>query len=128
MSSTFAHYQGPASLPSDYAILSRYAGNHPDEHETENSDSEEDPSSSLQPSSTIHRQLSQEDYIRPRNPTMGFPDGTTPPSEITPLLNPPIPRIDEETTHSTTGDNETGVSMFWQELRILTRYSLPVFG
>lgn len=127
--STFSHYQAPSSLPADYAILSRYAGHHPDEHEAPQSDSEDqDPSTSSRPSSAGRRQSFPESYIRPRNPTMGFAEGTKPPTEISPLLNPPIPRIDEEMNRNDVDDDGTRLSMYWEELRILTRYSLPVFG
>ena len=47
-------------------------------------------------------------------------------SENTPLLNPPLPRIDEPFDSVPAADRK--VAIFWEELRILTRYSLPVFG
>lgn len=48
------------------------------------------------------------------------------PSENTPLLNPPVPRIDESIEQ--TSDDGSTVLIFWEELRILTRYALPVFA
>ncbi|KAH0581706.1 hypothetical protein H2248_011392 [Termitomyces sp. 'cryptogamus'] len=101
-----AHYSGPASLPSDYALLSRYAG-----HQTEDEQDERDQRASSP---------------RPRNPTVAhqcIPIPVPLLSENTPLLNPPVPRIDE-----TLDDNDRTVHAFWEELRILTRYALPVFG
>ncbi|KAG6899440.1 hypothetical protein C0995_005955 [Termitomyces sp. Mi166 len=101
-----AHYQGPASLPSDYALLSRYAG-----HQLEDDQDDRDQSVSS---------------LRPRNPTIAHESIPIPgplPSENTPLLNPPVPRIDESFD-----DNDRTVHAFWDELRILTRYALPVFG
>ncbi|GLB39336.1 putative MATE efflux family protein [Lyophyllum shimeji] len=48
-------------------------------------------------------------------------------SENTPLLNPPVPRIDESAWERTT-DTDRPLRIFLDELRILTRYALPVFG
>ncbi|KAG6876115.1 hypothetical protein C0992_000911, partial [Termitomyces sp. T32_za158] len=101
-----AHYQGPASLPSDYALLSRYVA-----HQAEDDQDEQDQVATSP---------------RPRDPTIAHHTIPIPgpiPSENTPLLNPPVPRIDE----SFDDDNRT-VHAFWEELRILTRYALPVFG
>lgn len=61
---------------------------------------------------------------------MGSPDATKPPTETSPLLNPPISQIDEELNSNIAVDDDDGnnFSMYWEELRTLTRYSLPVFG
>lgn len=106
MSSTYAHYQGPSSLPSDYAIVSSLRQNESD------LDSDTD---TLHPDKT---------YYRPAHPTIARPCAQPLlPTEITPLLsNPPVPCIEE------TIDNVDSYFMFWEELFILAKYALPVFG
>ncbi|KAG6837457.1 hypothetical protein H0H93_009000 [Arthromyces matolae] len=99
------HYQGPSSLPSDYALLSRFAGHHPEE----------------QP-----EQVEPVISPRPKHPTIAnnsIPIAAPLANENTPLINPPVPRIDESFD-----DDDRPVHAFWEELRILTRYALPVFG
>ncbi|TFK41570.1 MATE efflux family protein [Crucibulum laeve] len=139
MSSTYAHYQGPASLPSDYAILSRYAG-HPDGDESEQeafleSDTEPLDDNAEHSATSRRRSFPASAYLRPPNPTMGRRDSVSVTfnagpihTEVTPLLNPPVPRIEEDIDRDPLYDNGTKMSMFWEELRILTRYALPVFG
>ena len=130
MSSTYAHYQQPSSLPADYAILSRL-NSHPEPESVE----EEEGSSGF---STPRRRESfpQAEYYRPHNPTIGhYPVDRTRrvdngsfrlPSETTPLLsNPPVPRIEE---NNPSADNESKISMFWEEMLILAKYSFPIFG
>lgn len=101
MSSTYAHYQGPSSLPNDYAILSAFNENNND-------------------SRTItHRN----DYERPKHPSIA----ARPPQETTPLLSdPPVPRIIEDTDKNDI--EESTFKMFWDELCILAKYAFPVFG
>ena len=133
MSSTYAHYQGPSSLPSDYAILSRLSTNY------ESSTPEAQPENSLQ----IPRRrgsFPEERYYRPLNPTIGVyprvdPHGGTPqhlahsPTETSPLLNNlPVPRIEENRDGDTFADKASKLTMFQEELAILTKYALPVFG
>lgn len=48
-------------------------------------------------------------------------------SERTPLLNSPTLQVDDGPRQEVLRDNQK-VSLFWEELRILTGYSLPVFG
>ena len=136
MSSTPAHYQGPASLPSDYALLSRYAGNHIEEQtlrDDELTDTEDIPQ---RPSSTsILRRSSAPGppplHLKRSIAAMASHFAHIPlpgpiPSENTPLLNPPVPRIDESIER--TSENGSKMLIFWEELRILTRYALPVFA
>jgi len=107
MSSTYAHYQGPASLPQDYAILNRL---------NNDNDNEED-------------QQQQESYTRPTKMTIGTrPDLLRVPTESTPLLTPPVPRIEEDIDRNDPNDSESAIRMFWEELFVLAKYSLPVFG
>ena len=75
-------------------------------------------------------------YFRPKNPTIGVYPGSSVgesrsflPTEHTPLLvPPPIPRIEEEIDRNPAHDNDGKMEMFWEELKILTKYALPVFG
>ncbi|PPQ68446.1 hypothetical protein CVT26_006033 [Gymnopilus dilepis] len=145
MSSTYAHYQGPSSLPTDYAIVSRLSGyqenNAPTvDEEPSTPPTEEDSNRHV----TRRESFNNAFYYRPLKPTIGsyptegqaeVPDRTNSlaalalPSETTPLLsNPPIPRIEESIDRNPAGDNESMISMFWEELWILAKYALPVFG
>jgi len=144
MSSTYAHYQQPSSLPADYAILSRLTTNH--EPSIAGSDLHDDePTQSAGksiPCRSRRESFPAAGYYRPLNPILGnYPtdgaDGVRHvdnvsfglPSETTPLLNnPPFPRIEESIDRDPSADNESKVSMFWEEVRILTKYSFPVFG
>ncbi|PBK72495.1 MATE efflux family protein [Armillaria solidipes] len=117
------HYQATGSLPSDYAILSRYAVHRstndnavqtgPEEPEYDSDSTEDSPF--LSP--------------RPSKPTMAN-DRLAPPAfnEITPLLNPAIPRIPEHVEDNDDTSHEGTMAMFWEEFRILTKYGLPVWG
>ncbi|KAH6900841.1 mate-domain-containing protein [Coprinopsis sp. MPI-PUGE-AT-0042] len=112
MSSTYAHYQGPASLPSDYAILSRYAGHH-----TEGEGDDHDAGA----------------YYRPPKPTIGSrpdsPEGNIGPTEYTPLLAaPPVPRIEEDIEEDSVSAYEHKRHVYLEEFWILCRYAWPVFG
>ena len=135
MSSTYAHYQGPASLPSDYAILSRFSSAHEDFEPTDEL-GEGTPSGTDPRPARRRESFSVSPYFRPLNPTVPvagvYPQGdskaSTPPTENTPLLSPPVPRIEEEIDRNVSADNGTSTAMFWEELRILTKYALPVFG
>lgn len=138
MSSTYVHYQGPSSLPSDYAILSAFNSRN------NLSDSESDPDSDTD----IHppqarRRLTHRKSFPNAYPTVGsYPSQELSdvsgqisngrlaiiPSETTPLLsNPPVPCI-EEPTDDCGAENRSDLLMLWEEMLILTRYSLPVFG
>ncbi|KAK0446870.1 MATE efflux family protein [Armillaria borealis] len=117
------HYQATGSLPSDYAILSRYAVHRstnnnavqtgPEEPEYDSDSTEGSPF--LSP--------------RPSKPTMAN-DHLAPPAfnEITPLLNPAIPRIPEHVEDNDDTSHEGTMAIFWEEFRILTKYGLPVWG
>lgn len=135
MSSTYAHYQGPASLPSDYAILSRFSSTHEDFEPTD--EPREGITSGTDPRPIRRREsFSVSPYFSPLNPTVPvigvYPQGdskaSTPPTENTRLLSPAVPRIEEEIDRNISADNGTSTTMFWEELRILTKYALPVFG
>lgn len=137
MSSTYVHYLGPSSLPSDYAIVSR-ANAHQLEEEDE-SDGRSTPTVGGSRRASVSEQMPH----RRQKPTIGkypFEEPTLSPtitpstsngllSENTPLLsNPPIPRIEESLDRDPSSDSESKSSMFWEELVILSKYALPVFG
>lgn len=140
MASTLAHYQGPASLPSDYALLSRYAGNHIEEQtlrDDELTDSEDTPQRRPSSTSILRRASAPAPPPLRSKHSIGamtshphhfahIPLPGPIPSENTPLLNPPVPRIDESIER--TSESGSKMLIFWEELRILTRYALPVFA
>ncbi|KAF8880035.1 hypothetical protein BD779DRAFT_1612809 [Infundibulicybe gibba] len=138
MSSTYAHYQGPASLPSDYAILSRLSRSPSggDGDRVENDD-EDDSNTSRRNGAFSPRRGSfpSSGFLRPPPTMAGYPvqsksssSSQTQITESTPLLNPPVPRIEEHTEDDALSNEGSSISMFWEELRILTKYALPVFG
>jgi MATE family multidrug resistance protein len=141
MSSNQGHYVG--SLPNDYAILAKFS--HGDEEDSL-TDGEEDVNERFSSTNESERILKgarrssfPSPYIRPQSPTipsMSFkariPVRHTSPadglsaSESTPLLGPLIPRIAEE--YPGNDDNKKLTAMFWEELWILSKYSLPLFS
>ncbi|TFK47550.1 MATE efflux family protein [Heliocybe sulcata] len=139
MSATYIHYAAPSSLPSDYAILSRYAGHNSERNEGEESAIEDREESEL----LLNAEEGEErpgrrtsltaPFIRPLNPTMApitarDKSPAAVPTENTPLLNPLVPRIEEE-VDSPGHDSETTPSeRVWEEVKILVKYTLPVFG
>lgn len=154
MSSTYVHYSTPSSLPSDYALLSRFAAargtsegpEHTDDpqprtaDETAINESNEDllPSSSSLPQKRPRRSSFPTAYVTPFNPTsMGpLPDKSghrsgplLDPTENTPLLAPPVPRIPEEVDEENLlPESGPRPNVLWEEMCILTKYTLPVFG
>ena len=133
MSYTYAHYQASASsIPTDYGLISRYAAAHPDRvHDEHNEDGEPDSESTL---------LGPEDALNRRRASFQrhttIPAMTSVPkpfteSETTPLLgtNPPVPRIIEEGDIPEEGKPEPGLTAtYWEEIKILIKYTLPVYG
>ena len=158
MSSTYVHYSTPSSLPSDYALLSRYAAapniRGPPADNDEALASEEQPAVSqddvgpgedereafLRPHTRrVGRRSSfPTSYIRPINPTMaplpnkfGHRSGPHQPdaTETTPLLGPLVPRIQEEVDdEDLRPGSEKRQRAIWEEIKILSKYTLPVFG
>lgn len=140
MASNQGHYVG--TLPNDYATLARFASDDHENQDEENNrpEDEELASSEVERPITVFRTRSPRrksfptSFIRPPPstiPSMNFtstPDkdpstenGTT---ENTPLL---VPRIEE----GQSGDEDRTKSntvMFWEEMRILSKYTFPVFG
>ncbi|TDL13472.1 MATE efflux family protein [Rickenella mellea] len=152
MSSTFVHYSTPSSLPSDYALLSRFASsrrnNDNNDSAIENTEDESDEAEQVPEGRLSPRRSSfPAEYIRPLNPTMApmpsmsankhktWSSGSKSviPSENTPLLGPLVPRIEEEVDGE---DNEERaqaarnikIRAYWEETKILAKYTLPVFG
>ncbi|KAG6876116.1 hypothetical protein C0992_000912 [Termitomyces sp. T32_za158] len=103
-----AHYQNPTSIPSDYALISRY----PDQQAGDEQDKRNKRMSSPRPKKPkiTHQTM-------PYRPLA---------SENTPLLktlSPFDPRIDKFSD-----DRNQMLYTCWEELCILSRYALPVFG
>ena len=123
-------YQGPSSLPSDYAILNQACPS----TSYESSTLESQPENTVQITRRESFPVSQ--YNRPLNPTIGvYPHSEVSqhlnpsPTETSPLLDhPPVPRIEENSGFNASVDNTSTVNMFWEELAVLTKYAIPVFG
>ncbi|OJT14825.1 hypothetical protein TRAPUB_8619 [Trametes pubescens] len=152
MSSTYVHYSSPSSLPSDYAILSRYAAAHdlnteaptPEDSDAgpsgepvfEDNESLDPDGVDIDPSSRRRRRSFPTSYLTSFNPTMGpLPNksghrtGPKPPNptENTPLLAPLVPRIAEECDAEDAAEPPSLLKMFKEEAAILTKYTVPVF-
>ncbi|KAI0305257.1 MATE efflux family protein [Multifurca ochricompacta] len=123
------HYGTPSSLPSDYALLSRYANideytdqpNNP----TEPIDTQDDtiPSGrAIRP-----RKSFPSPYYRPLQPKLPehLSSKVTVPDEYTPLL---VPRINEDCANDDLIHSSNPTKLYTDELRILFKYTLPVFG
>ncbi|KIL62654.1 hypothetical protein M378DRAFT_25493 [Amanita muscaria Koide BX008] len=115
-------YLGPASLPSSYGILSRSEQGH--EHER-NSDSnpEEGVNCGPPPTKTVTPRRSYP-YIPPTKSL----SGSSNPTEATPLLvskDRPVSLIEEQIESK---DHESTLTLLQEEMKILTTYSLPIFG
>lgn len=136
MASNQGHHVG--SLPNDYAILARFAERGLVEDVGDSAlEDDGEPSSDIGradghltakkprrtsfPSSHLHPQVSVvagKAAIREESASMPIV------SETTPLL---IPRIDEGDLEDD-DDTKSFTKMFWEELRVLAKYTLPVFG
>ncbi|KAI5118900.1 hypothetical protein M0805_002816 [Coniferiporia weirii] len=122
------HHGTPSSLPSDYAVISRYAGAHAGHPVAGNATDNEDADESI-----LDRKRA-----RPPNPSMAPSTSASSSSgssidpwkvlsENTPLLGTSVPRIEE----AVDGEDMalTSVrSQYWEETKILMKYTLPVFG
>ena len=121
MSSTYAHYQGPSSVPSDSVIASRANAHHNyDLHDTNFNDDASVRIPGRPTKLTIGTYSSRDDL-----PSNSFKL----PTESTPLLNDPdISPIEGSDDCDPASENESKIVMFWEELRVLTKFALPVFG
>ncbi|KAH9991563.1 mate-domain-containing protein [Russula vinacea] len=133
------HYGTPSSLPSDYALLSRYASargiinsDEPvdDLHDlTEPTDVLDDILDDILPNRpAVRRSSFSSPHLRPLQPKLPEPYASrvSVPDEYTPLL---VPRIEEEVGPSTDPVHSQGTAKVYRdEFRILIKYTLPVFG
>ena len=107
------HYQRSGSLPSDYALVSRYA-----QHNSTTEDNDGNLESSYN------------GYVGPSHSSMdngGLSMKDTLTSETTPLLTP-VSRIEEPVDHDPSLGEESYIRMIREELPILSQYAFPVFG
>jgi MATE family multidrug resistance protein len=133
---TSLHYGSPSSLPSDYALLSRYANNAnrddltDDMHEyTDDNDIQDESNPNGRPIRSVRRRTSCPfPYLQPLQPklTDHYPVKDSMPDEYTPLL---VPRIEEEDDTKDDPDHPPSTAKVYRdEMRILCKYTLPVFG
>ncbi|KAG6333588.1 hypothetical protein ID866_5504 [Astraeus odoratus] len=110
----------PSSVPQDYGLLAHYVGSHI-ERRCQEADADV---------STIDH---FDENAGPRRPVPTIPlskvNAELPSlvSETTPLLVPPVPRIPEDVDVAFC-DSRSASDVFWDEVKILLKYSLPVFG
>ena len=112
------------SFSSDYVDLPRFSSSH---------EGPTDGLVSFGNDSTTARRRGTVPFYRhfcPLEPTISIdPQGdskvSAPPNENTPLIPPTVPRVEEVGRH---GCVDIDMVMFWEELRILIKYALPVFG
>ena len=130
------HYGTPSSLPSDYALLSRYAnargmtnGDEPIDDFYDPSDPSDAHNDGIPIRPTARRSSFPSPYLRPLQPKLpdSFASKVSVPDEYSPLL---VPRIVEEDTNSSTDPvhSQSAAKVYRDEFRILVKYSLPVFG
>ena len=127
------HYGTPSSLPSDYAILSRYAHAREnadrDDHDIYDTDEPTDTQDDMNPHGRpIRRTTFPSSYVLPVQPNVSEPFNPKAfvSDEYTPLL---VPRIEEEVDASTDPIYpQSTVQVYRDEFRILLKYTLPVFG
>ncbi|KAF7323676.1 RNA helicase [Mycena kentingensis (nom. inval.)] len=107
------------SLPSDYATVERYAAAQHSAGATEDAE---------HPHATIYRRPSRPSMVSPASAL--HPHSAPIPTETTPLISPapPIPRIHEDVDGEEAETEGSTAAIYWSELGILTKYSLPVFG
>lgn len=124
----------PSSLPQDYAILSRFAARQLEEtqEEPETSPQEEygEEDALLASRRPVMRTSFPSSYIVPTQPSMNIIPiaPKVQPTENTPLLAPFMPRIQEDVDFPCDGQEPSTARMYWEELCILSKYTLPVFG
>ncbi|KAG2134116.1 MATE efflux family protein [Suillus clintonianus] len=135
-----SHLSGTSSsLPQDYAILSRFAAPPSEETQEElevspaRNDQEEcgEEDGLLASRKQVRRTSFPSSYILPPQPSMNIiptAQNVPQPTENTPLLAPFMPRIQEDVDFPCDGQEPTTAQMYWEELRILCKYALPVFG
>ncbi|KDQ10315.1 hypothetical protein BOTBODRAFT_164069 [Botryobasidium botryosum FD-172 SS1] len=139
MSSTYAHYGAPSSLPSDYAILSASVGDRHGGHFIHDSPDIASDDSDDDVSPTRHRSRHPQygSFESPRRGSIPQHPSTRRPSlrasdlpavravsEVDPLLQP-LPRIEEAGGYC---EDANDWRTWWDETRILASYTVPVFS
>lgn len=120
MSTSYIHCAIPSSLPSDYAAIHRHAAANANAEGTFHAETD-----------NVNGEASSEP-IRPQKPTMAksdpnkLPAWAAGPTERTPLITP-VPRI-EETVDGEDMDQSSLAHQYWEETKILVKYTLPVVG
>ncbi|EIN09142.1 MATE efflux family protein [Punctularia strigosozonata HHB-11173 SS5] len=131
MSSTYVHYGTPSSLPSDYAVLAQYAAARSNANQEPDEDNDHD--NETGETQTLLAQQSRRTsfpggYLRPPKMSLGSaPEGILPNAvnETSPL----IPRIPEEVDEAEVNVSQpVPVHALAEEIKILAKYTLPVFG
>jgi MATE family multidrug resistance protein len=120
----------PASLPQDYAIVAHFASDHENRRRIDEVLPDDSEDEQLSPSASVSSMT--KDFFTSSIPEAakfnsvdsGLQALT---SETTPLLCLPKSRI-EGNVDATSCDSNELVSMFWEEVKTLIKYSLPVFG
>ena len=135
MAANQGHHVG--SLPNDYAILAMFSHEHNgrDDHSDDtsgvNDDSDSEEARLIHTRSRNPRRSSfPSTYIRPQTstiPSMNFKSDGQVAGEETPLLTEFVPRI-EEAQFGNEDTTKSHTTIFWEEFRILVKYTLPVFG
>lgn len=116
--SSYGHHTTSSSFPADYGLLAAARNANPNEDDNLNE--------SLDDST-------RSNYIRPTNPSMATvkrkSSAVSLSHERTPLLAPSVPRIHEELPQHTASEGRYGrFAVYVEELGILSKYTLPVFG
>ncbi|KAI9458930.1 MATE efflux family protein [Lactarius psammicola] len=130
------HYGTPSSLPSDYALLSRYASARENANRDDSPDDTHDHTDPNDVQDDIHphgRPIGRRTnfpfpYLQPLQPKL--PEHFSPkvpgPDEYTPLL---VPRIEEEDSTSRDPSHPPSTAkVYGDELRILFKYTMPVLS
>ena len=99
---------------------------------------ESQPENSIQISRRVTRRESfpASHYSGPLNPTIGVYPHNEPlpkhlPTETSPLIDhplAPVPPIEENRDYNASAHNTSTIDLFWEELAVLTKYTIPVFG
>ncbi|KAH9174752.1 MATE efflux family protein [Lactarius sanguifluus] len=130
------HYGTPSSLPSDYALLSRYANSRENANRDDSPDDTHDCTDSNDVQDDIHphgrpigrRTAFPFPYLQPLQPKSPehFSPKVSGPDEYSPLL---VPRIEEGDSASNDPAHPlSSAKVYRDELRILFKYTLPVLG
>ncbi|KAH9039515.1 MATE efflux family protein [Lactarius pseudohatsudake] len=127
------HYGTPSSLPSDYALLSRYASSRENANRDDSPDDTHDCTDSNDDIHPHGRPIGRRTtfpfpYLQPLQPKSPeyFSPKVARPDEYSPLL---VPRIEED---DSTGNDPahplSSAKVYRDEFRILLKYTLPILG